>query len=72
MNHQATLPAWLVADDGGGDDARDFVIHCHAPRFFMEFLVSEGVTTWIDDPPVDAALVARLMREAGDFYASTL
>lgn len=73
-----TLPKFLFADDGE-DDPREFVIHNHWPRFIMEF--SEGSGTphfWDPEPEIIKAelaagreptrLIARLMREAGEFY----
>ena len=66
------LPKFLIADDGGD---RDFVIHCHYPRFIMEFDESgQGTPIWIDAAIYDPASgepslqAARLMREAGDFF----
>lgn len=74
-----SLPKFLIADDG---DERNFVVHCHYPRFIMEFNANgRGTPIWIDqplfDPPYEraeepAVLVARLMREAGDFYMECL
>jgi hypothetical protein len=67
-----SLPKFLVADDGGD---RNFIVHCHYPRFIIEHsLAGEGVLVWIDLPIYDpahgdaAAQAARLMREAGDFF----
>lgn len=71
-----SLPKFLVADDNHG---RDFVVHCHYPRFVMNFdAAGRGFTAWIDEPKFDPVLgnvalqAASLMREAGDFYSSTL
>jgi hypothetical protein len=65
------LPKFLMADDGGD---RMFVVHCHQPRFIMEFDdAGEGTPLWIDAPTgLDVAAAARLMREAGDFYAAEI
>jgi hypothetical protein len=69
-----TLPKFLIADDG----ERDFVVHCHYPRFIMEFIGHEGIPTWIDQPIYDpahgepASQGARLMREAGEFFREQL
>jgi len=62
------LPKFLIADNGG---ERFFVIHCHSPRFIMEFADdSEAVPVWIDAPSdLNAAASAKLMEEAGEFFA---
>ncbi len=72
------LPKFLYAEDLEGD--REFVIHNHWPRFTMEFVGRQG-TPHFHDPESEiialeqkagrepAALVSRLMREAGDFFA---
>ncbi len=67
-----TLPKFLIADDGRD---RDFVIHCHYPRFIMEFdITGVGTPVWIDPPIYDpdkgepALQGAQLMRQAGDFF----
>ncbi len=72
------MPKFLIADDGND---RDFVIHCHWPRFIME-IDEEGVGVvriWLD-PETEiirleqksgrepAVLIARLMKEAGEFF----
>jgi hypothetical protein len=70
------LPKFLIADDGAD---REFVIHNHWPRFIVEFVQGTG-TPHFWDPESEiiaaelkagrepAALLSRLMREAGDFY----
>jgi hypothetical protein len=70
------LPKFLIADDGAD---REFVIHNHWPRFIVEFVQGNG-TPHFWDPESEiiaaelkagrepAALLSRLMREAGDFY----
>jgi len=69
-----SLPKFLMADGGDEDAPRLFVIHCHHPRFIMEFESGEGTPLWIDAPifdPADgepAAQGARLMRLAGEFF----
>ncbi|MEI6084900.1 MAG: hypothetical protein WCS70_11430 [Verrucomicrobiota bacterium] len=62
------LPKFLIADNGGD---RFFVIHCHAPRFIMEFVDDqEAVPTWIDAPTgLDAGAAAKLMSAAAEFFA---
>jgi hypothetical protein len=70
------LPKFLIGDS---DDDRVFVIHLHYPRFVAE-VVEQGVTgtvsmepLWIDKPDdLSASEGARLMREAGDFYAAEI
>lgn len=69
------LPKFLVADA----DERDFVIHCHYPRFIIEYIGARGEPIFIDSEAEyiknelahdrePAASIARLMREAGDFF----
>ncbi len=75
------LPKFIVGEDNNPDElaARDFVIHCHYPRFIMEYTDGVGKPTFIDDQAQfirseldagrePAVLMARLMREAGDFF----
>ena len=67
------LPIFLFAENLTG--SRYFVFHTQKPRFLAEFTEDEDGTesawdqdiTWIDEPPADAALIAKLMRKAGDF-----
>lgn len=70
------LPKFLIADDGAD---REFVIHNHWPRFIVEFVQGVGTPHFWDSEAeiIDAelkagrepaTLLARLMREAGDFY----
>lgn len=70
------LPEWLVADDG---EDRDFVVHCHYPRFIVEYVGNKGDATFIDSESdfinneisagrEPAQTLARLLREAGDFF----
>lgn len=72
------FPKFIIGDDGIDRD-RDFVIHCHYPRFIMEFDDNfVGNPTWIDIPIWDPALGepaaqgAALMRQAGDFFAEEI
>ena len=78
------LPKFLFADDGDYEDGpREFVIHTQWPRFIMEFVDGVG-TPHFHDPEAEiiaaelkagrepAKLIARLMREAGDFYSNYL
>jgi len=64
------FPKFLIADSA---DDRTFVVHLHYPRF-VGVVVEEyaaGVRIepeFIDDPEPDAAALASLMRQAGDFY----
>ena len=66
-----TLPKFLIADDGAN---RFFVIHCHPPRFIMEFDdAGEGVPLSMDDSKEPAAPAsARLLQEARDFFAAQI
>lgn len=72
------LPEWLIADDG---EDRDFVIHLHYPRFIVEMLEDgQGKVILEIDPMAEvinaelkagrepAALLARLLRKAGEFF----
>ena len=62
----------------GGTESRDFVVHLHHPRFIGEVCenidLSQSIKpTFIDSvDSVDAPTMARLMREAGDYYAQEL
>ena len=51
----------------------EYVVHLHSPRFVGEVLHDDEGTTikphWIDEPEVDAMAIAKLMREAGDWYS---
>lgn len=75
-----SLPKFLIADDGG---ERDFVIHCHYPRFVMEVLDGTGKPEFFDSEAdfiqqeiaigrEPAQTLARILREAADFYAEQL
>lgn len=70
------LPKFLVADDGGD---RDFVVHCHYPKFIMEYIEDRGTPIFLDSQSdfianeisagrEPAQSLARLMREAGEFF----
>ncbi len=79
-----SLPEWLIGDSA---DDRTFVLHLHEPRFILEVMEDDHTelvpVMWIDsqsdytanelangrDP---AKSMARLMREAGEFYKSEL
>ena len=65
------LPKFLIADDGG---ERFFVVHCHQPRFIIEFANDEeAVPVWIDDASnLDEAAAELLMGAAGDFFAAQI
>ena len=70
-----TLPRWLFGDDIDGD--RNFVIHTEHPRFIVEvhdradggYDSQADDFTWLDEPPMDAALLARLASESGEAFA---
>jgi len=59
------------------DGARQYIMRTAEPRFIAELLDDPGdlaVTItgevwWLDEPPADAAAVARLMRLAGEAVA---
>lgn len=63
------LPKFVIADSA---DERTFILHCHWPRFLAEVSEPDGeeitVVDWYDAGPADEVLLARLMREAGDFW----
>lgn len=63
------FPKFLIGDSAD----RTFVMHLHFPQFVGEVIEGQvGVTitpTFIDDPNgLSGEELARLMREAGDFY----
>lgn len=68
-------PKFLIADAAIGDD-RIYVVHLHFPRFIGECLPvgATGVEIkpdFIDDPKGESpSAMARLLREAGEFYLS--
>jgi len=67
-------PRFLIGDT----ETRTFIVHLHRPRFVGEMLetgdgAEEMRPTFIDEPAeLDATAMARLMREAGDFYAAEI
>ena len=65
------LPKFLIADDG---TERFFVVHCHAPRFIMEFTDEEdAIPVWIDDPAnLSDEAGDRLMEAAGNFFVAQI
>lgn len=65
------IDEWLVAE--GTQSGRWYVIHTIKPRFILEICdedegYSSGETLIIDEC-LDASLLARLAREAGDIFA---
>jgi len=65
---------FVVANDDNNDE---LVIHLHKPRFIGVVTIKPPIIsienpTFIDDPGVDAQAIARLMREAGEFYAKQI
>lgn len=75
------LPKFIIGEDNNPDElaARDFVIHCHYPRFIIEFTDGDGAPAFIDDQvqfieqevkagrnPGDT--MSRLLIEAGNFF----
>lgn len=64
------LPEWIIGDSSD----RMFVIHLHRPRFIAEVDEDDNieVVEWWDTPEADAAALARLMREGGDFYLAEM
>ena len=73
--NETNWPRFIIGDS---PDDRTFVIHLHHPRFVGE--VDEGddgyeriKPAFIDDiDSMDGSAIARLMREAGDFYISEI
>lgn len=73
------LPKFLLADDDAG---AEFVVHLEEPRVLIRFEDGEGrVVLWFDDEAdfvrreqyagrEPAAELARMMRQAGEFYAT--
>ena len=73
--NETDWPQFLIGDS---PDERTFVVHLHHPRFVGEVEENDDGTesirpTFIDDiDGMDAAAIARLMREAGDFYVGEI
>lgn len=69
------FPRFLIADSA---DDRTFVIHLHHPRFVGEVVEHYAIGVKIEpefiDAPDDLSApdMAKLMREAGDFYANEI
>jgi len=67
------LDEWLIAENVDG--SRQFILHSQYPRFVGEIVDNDrggsDVTEfeWMDEPPLDATIMARLMREAGEAIA---
>ncbi|MEM7789760.1 MAG: hypothetical protein AAF546_00030 [Verrucomicrobiota bacterium] len=63
------LPKFILGDS---PDGRVFVVHLHKPRLLLE-LDDSGVNLncveiYESKMPTDAAELAKLMRQAGEFY----
>jgi hypothetical protein len=67
------LDEWLLAENLDG--SRQYVVHTQYPRFVGEIIDTDvgGSNVldfeWLDEPPLDATIMARLMREAGEAIA---
>ncbi len=66
---EAKFPKFIIGDT----EDRTFVVHLHSPRLIAEIVVAEDGSetfdpTFIDPPGNDPALLAKLMRQVGDFY----
>ncbi len=86
MKNAPPLPRFIIGDDGNPDEdeARDFVVHCETPRFVLEILPDgEGATTFLESESdfiaielangrEPASTIARLMREAHEFYLDAI
>lgn len=59
-----TLPKFLMCDDGDEGEGRVFVLHCHAPRFLMEFVDTHSTAPVLIDsgPAPDPVLLAEAIR----------
>ena len=74
------IPKFLICDDG--ESEREFVLHTQEPRLLIEFIKATGtVVQWFDTQEdfitrtlhagrEPAQEIARVMREAGEFYIS--
>ena len=66
-------PKFIIGDDPAG---KVYVTHLHLPRFVGKVEEDDTGATiapyWIDEPAPDAPAIAKLMREAGDFYQNRL
>jgi len=66
------IDEWLVAD--GSDSGRRFIVHTQYPRFVLEMCdldnggYESGQFDYFDEC-LDAALLAKLARQAGEVFA---
>ena len=73
VNFAEKFPQWLFAEEMGGE--LNYVIHMHHPQFILEIIdradggYESGEFEFFGDPPLDAALLARLARQAGEAFA---
>jgi len=64
---------WIVGESVDGQ--RQYIIHCLPPRFVAEIFDNDeggndiGEFEFIDEPPKNAAALAKLARRAGDALA---
>ena len=71
---QATLPKFVIADDGIN---RDFAIHLHCPRFVLEIeIYANGsirrvLPFWLDAEP-NAIESQRLLKQAAAFFTKQM
>ena len=69
----AKFDKWLIAENLDG--SRQYIVHTQTPRFIGEILDNElggndvSDFEWLDEPPLNAQILARLMREAGEAIA---
>ena len=71
------LPKHLLCESTETDKA--YIFHTAEPKFVMvmgerneDGSIDSEEVHWIDDPPTEASEVARLMKDAGDFYANIM
>jgi hypothetical protein len=66
---ESDLPRFIIGDSVD----RTFIVHLHFPRFIGEVIGNNISPKFIDQPDTEDVLVmAKLMRDAGDFYVAEL
>jgi len=73
---ETMLPKFLLADNSQEMPDMLYVVHNETPRFIVgsdieDFAVNQTIY-WIDEKPLDKALIAQLLEEAEEFLEAEL